>query len=111
MRILVAYGDEHRVYREVIASGIRLLRPENAVATCTQGELGSELERFDPQVVICDLPETAEPGDRLAWIELPLETLRPTKVRIGGRHRECTHLLLEGLLELIDEAHVLTSGK
>lgn len=111
-RVLVAYEDENRAYREVIAAGIAVLRPHVVVATCTPDELlGGELERFDPHVVICGRPSTVDPGDRLAWVEMPIEPGRPAKVRIGGRRRESTRLSLEGLLEIIDEAEELIRAK
>ena len=107
-RVLVAYEDVYRAYRGVIASGIAVLRPHVVVATCTPGELqGGELERFDPQVVVCGQPGTVDPGDSAAWVELPIDPGRPAKVRVGGHRREFTHLSLEGLLAIIDEAEEL----
>jgi hypothetical protein len=101
----VAFEDEYRAYREVIAAGIAVLRPSAVVATCTPDELlGGELERFDPQVVICDCPGFVDAGDRPAWVELHMEHERPAKVRVGEDRREFTRLSLEGLLEIIDEA-------
>lgn len=110
-RILVAHDDEYSAYREVIAAGVRVLRPHAVVATCTPHELGGELERFDPQVVVCGRPGIADPGDRPAWVELPTNPERPAKVRIGTRRRESPYLLLEGLLAVIDEAERLVWAK
>lgn len=106
-RVLVAHDDEYRTHREVIAAGIQVLRPRASVATCSLGELGREIERFDPQVVICGWPGAADPGDRPAWVQLPLVPGGSAKVRVGGRRRESPYLLLEGLLEIVDEAEKL----
>lgn len=107
-RVLVAYEDEYSAYRGVIAAGIAVLRPHVVVATCTPDELpGGKLERFDPQVVICGRPDSVDAGDRPAWVELSIEPERPAKVRVGGRRREFTHLSLEGLLAIVDEAEEL----
>ncbi len=106
-RVLVAHDDEYRAHREVIAAGIQMLRPHASVATCSLGKLGRELERFDPQVVICGWPSAADPGDRTAWVQLPLVPGGPAKVRVGGRRRESPYLLLEGLLAVVDEAEEL----
>ncbi len=103
----MAHDEEHRAHREVIAAGIQVLRPHTSVATCSLGELGRELGRFDPQVVICGRPGAADPGDRTAWVELPLVPEGPAKVRVGGRRRESPYLLLEGLLAVVDEAEQL----
>ena len=106
-RVLVVYDDEYRTHREVIAAGIQVLRPRASVTTCSLGELGRELGRFDPQVVVCGWPGAADPGDRPAWVQLPLAPGGPAKVRVGGHRRESPYLLLEGLLTVVDEAEEL----
>ncbi|HEV2093174.1 MAG TPA: hypothetical protein VGR18_08420 [Rubrobacter sp.] len=52
-RVLVAFGEEHRAYRGVIAAGIRILRPRAEVAVSTPAGLEGEIARFDPRVVVC----------------------------------------------------------
>jgi hypothetical protein len=110
MRVLVAFGDEHRAYREVIAAGIRILRPRADVATATPAEIDGEIGRFDPQVVVCGRAGIADPGDVPAWVELPVEPLRPGKIRVGARRRTSVNLELEGLLAIVDEAEELVGG-
>lgn len=110
-RVLVAHDDEHRAHREVIAAGIQMLRPLASVATCSFEELGQELERFEPQVVVCGRPGAADPGDRTAWVELPSVPGGTAKVRVGGRRRESPYLMLEGLLEVVDEAEELSRAQ
>lgn len=107
MRVLVAFGDEHRAYREVIAAGIRILRPQVEVATATPTEIEREIESFDPQVVVCGVPGNADPGDVPAWVELPVEPQRPARIRVGGSRRASVNLDLEGLLAVVDEAEEL----
>jgi hypothetical protein len=102
--ILVAFDDEHRAYRGVIAAGIQLLRPHTEVSSAGLAQLQREIERFDPQVVICSQPNSVDPGDRLAWIEIPLDPDHLAKVCIGGRRSESSHLLLEEVLAVVDEA-------
>ena len=101
MRVLVAFDDEHRAYREAIAAGIGLLRPHVEVSTCSPADLGAELGRFDPQVVVCGSPA---PADAAAWVGLPVEQGRPARIRVGGSRRESVNLDLEGLLAIVDEA-------
>jgi hypothetical protein len=111
-RVLVAYEDEYRAYREVIAAGIRLLRPRVEVVTCTPDELqGGGPELFDPQVVICGRPGIVGPGDVPAWVELPMEPELPAKIRVGGRRRTSVNLEIEGLLDVIDEAEKLIRAR
>jgi hypothetical protein len=102
-RILVAIEDSYHAYRETIAAGIRVLRPETEVKSITLEELEGELERFDPQVVICSGHKEVEPGTRLAWIELSVDPTMPTKISVGGRHFERTNPTVEELLEVIEE--------
>ena len=103
-RVLVAHEDEHRAYREAIAAGIGLLRPRAEIATCSPADLRAELGRFDPRVVVCGAPGYPDPGDVLAWVDLPEEPWRPARIRVGDGRRECVNLDLEGLLGVVDEA-------
>jgi hypothetical protein len=100
---LVAFEESHRTYRETIAAALRVLRPETEVKSTTLEELEGELERFDPEIVICSGHKEVEPGTRLAWIELPVDPFMPTKISVGGRHYERTNPTMEELLEVIEE--------
>jgi hypothetical protein len=101
---LVALEDEYRIYREVIAVGVRILRPRADVATSTPSELEEEIVRFDPQVVVCDAPSPADTGEGPAWVELALRPRRSAKVRVGARRQELPDPKLEDLLRIVDEA-------
>jgi hypothetical protein len=103
IRVLVALEESYRSYRETIAAALRILRPEAKVKSTTLEELEEELERFDPQVVICSGHKEIEPGTRLAWIELSVDPTVPTKISVGGRHFERTNPTVEELLEVIEE--------
>ena len=108
MRILVSFEPGYLAYQGAIAASIRILRPHAEVQTTTPDALGEEVERLDPELVICTRPNTVDPGGRLAWVELSLESTRPSKVCVGGRHSEPTNPTLEMLLEVIDEVEKLT---
>ncbi len=96
--------DEYRVYREMIAAGIGVLRPSTGVKTAGLDALERELARLDPQVVVCSRPETEEVEGRLVWVELPLDPIRPMKIcRRGGRLSESVDPTLEALLTVVDE--------
>ncbi len=107
MRVLVAFEDDYRAYREVIAAGIGVLRPRAEVRTANPDALEEELKRFKPHVVICDRPDAAAPNDVPAWIELPLDPLRPSRIHVGDRRWESTNPTLEVLLGVIDEVEEL----
>ncbi|MDQ5830554.1 MAG: hypothetical protein M3324_12015 [Actinomycetota bacterium] len=99
----MAMEDNYRAYREMISAALRILRPGTEVESTTLEALKEELERFDPQVVICEGHEDEEPDDRpAAWIELSFDPTLPTKISVGGRHLERTNPTMEELLEVID---------
>ena len=91
----------------MIAAAIGVLHPHAEAETTGLDDLGEELRRFDPQVVVCSHPNTVEPGGRLAWVELPLDPTRPTKICIGGRYSELSSPALEVLLGVIEETEKL----
>jgi hypothetical protein len=97
----VAFEDNYHAYRETIAAVLRILRPEAEVKSTTLEELEGELERFDPEVVICSGHKEVESGTRLVWIELPVDPTMPTKISVGGRDFERTNPTVEELLEVI----------
>ena len=99
----MALEDDYRAYRETIATGLRILRPDVEVESSALKVLNEELERFDPQVVICSSHEDVEPDDRPAWIELSLDPTQPTKIRVGGRSFARINPGVDALVEIIDE--------
>ena len=112
MRVLVAFDDEHHAYREIIAAGIGLLRPQVEVSTAAPADLGAALRRLDPQVVVCGVPGRSDPGGVPAWVELPPEVGRPARIRVGDfRRREVVGLSLEELLAIVDEAEELVGKR
>ncbi len=107
MRILVAFEDDYRTYREVLAASIRILRPHVEVGSASLEELADEIERLNPHLVVCSRPNTVDPGGRIAWVELSIESTRPSKACVGGRYRESANPTLEVLLAVIDEVEEL----
>ena len=103
IRVLVAFEDDYHVYRDTIGAVLRILRPETDVKSTTLEELEGELERFDPEVVICSGHKEVESCTRLAWIELSVDPTMSSKISVGGRHFERTNPTVEELLEVIDE--------
>ncbi|MDQ3637200.1 MAG: hypothetical protein M3426_04295 [Actinomycetota bacterium] len=107
---MVAFGDEYRAYRGVVAAGIRILRPRTDVATSTPTEIEVEIGRFDPQVVVCGAPGPADTGGSPAWVEMALHPGRSARVRVGARPWEVPYPTLGDLLRVVDEAEGL-AGK
>jgi hypothetical protein len=107
LRVLVAFEDDYRAYREVIAAGIRVLRPRAEVRITNSNAIQEEVKRFEPNVVICDRPEVADPNNVLGRIELSLDPLLPSKIRVGDRLWELTNPALDVLLGVLDEVEEL----
>ncbi|MDQ3910481.1 MAG: hypothetical protein M3305_01585 [Actinomycetota bacterium] len=109
----MAFEDVYRSYRGVLAAVIRVLRPHVKVESANLDELREEIERLDPQLVICTRPNQFNPGGTPAWVELSLDRHRPTKICLGGRYSERATLLgIEELLGILDDAEesVRTQG-
>jgi hypothetical protein len=110
MRILVSFEDEYRAYRDVIAAGIRILRPHTEVETTDPDALEAESARFEPEVVICGRSSAAGSKDGPAWIELSLDPLRPSNIRVGDRRWTSTNPTLEEMLGIIDDTLINARG-
>lgn len=105
IRVIVSYGESHRSYREVIAEAIRESLPgAESVTDCGLCVLWKEISRLDPHVVVCEEPNTAEPGRRPAWVELPVESESPARISIDGRVSEVPNPSFGELLAIVDRA-------
>lgn len=103
IRILVAFEDEYGSYRGVIAAAIKVLRPHVEVATAELEGLQQEVERFDPQLVVCSRPKTAIHSPTIAWIMLSTdEVTHPNEVWLGERRWEATEPAMEMLVSVVD---------
>ena len=91
----------------MVATGLRILRPDLEVESSGLEVLEEKLERFDPQVVICGGHEDVEAHHRPAWIDLPLNPTQPTKISVGGRSLERINPGVKALVEIIDELEQL----
>jgi hypothetical protein len=91
IRVLVALEDEYRAYREVIAAGIQILRPNVEVTTATLEELEAEVARLDPQVVISSHDKPASVRAEVSWAKEPIDSVPRSNTT------------LEALLAVIDE--------
>jgi hypothetical protein len=104
MRVLLSFEKNYRVYGQAMAAAIREFRPNVEVAVVEGDDLESEVERFDPQLVICSPPASENPvDDRLARIELSPEPDQPSRFRVGDRQWETTNPTLGEILPVVDE--------
>lgn len=108
MRILVAYEERHRAYRDTIAEVLGSLRPQAQVEVSPLCGLKEAVSRLDPHVVIANSPNVADPGGRPAWIQLPADTDASAGLCLGGEYTEVTNPGLDRLLEHVDQAEKLS---
>ena len=103
-RVLVAYGDEYRAYREAIARTIQCLRPSAQVTITRPEDLPAQVSRLNPRVVICASKAGGVPGRNTTWITVPTEAGAPGSISCGGSSREVGNISLTQLLAVLDEA-------
>jgi hypothetical protein len=104
MRILLSFEKEYRLYMEAMAAALREFRSDVEVALVNGEELETEVERFDPQLVITSPPVPDNPVDNgLARIELSPDPQQPSRFRIGERRWERTNPTLGEILPVVDE--------
>jgi hypothetical protein len=73
VRVLVAFEDARSVYRETIARALVELRTDLEVRPAPLAEMGRELWRFRPHVVVCSETDGGHPGGRGAWVQVPTD--------------------------------------
>lgn len=100
----MALGEDYRAYEDAITTALRVLRPQDEVETVRRDLLLGSLDPPEPDLVMCDLPDT---GWGNAWIELSTDPNMPTKVRLGTSTSEITNPDLEALLSLVEQADKL----
>src|SRR5687767_16002500 len=81
MRVLVAFEELYRTYRETIAASIRVLRPHLEVTTTGLHDLEGDVARRDTQVVISSQERPAHLRPGVTWIE------RSEERRVGKEGR------------------------
>jgi hypothetical protein len=108
MRVLVSFEEEYRLYMEAIAAAIRTFHSNVEVVSAESEELESEMERFDPQLIITSPPILDNPvDDVLARLELSPDPQQPSRFRIGERRWERTNPTLGEILPVVDETKKL----
>ena len=109
MRVLLAFEEEYRVYLEAIAKAIHAFRSHHEVALANTQELEAEVERFNPQLVICSSPIPSNPVDPqlIASIELSPEPEQASRFRVVEQRWESTNPTLGEILSVVDETNWL----
>ena len=107
-RVLVAFEDEYRSYRETIARALESLRPRAEVAVTSLDALEDEIKLTAPHLVICSQPGPPSAArTTVAWVELPNDPWRPASISMEGSCYRVSNLTLDDLLAAIDRTEEL----
>jgi hypothetical protein len=105
VRILLA--NEPRSYRETLAAAFRILKPNSVVFVADPDKLDGEVERLNPQLVICSRTTPTVEAQSLAWVELYPEYSSASVVSVGGERSTVAWIELADLLLVIDRTESL----
>jgi hypothetical protein len=103
MRVLIAFEDDYRIYREMIAAAIELERPRVEVVTAEVNELETQARSFEPHLIICSGPRIENPIDALGWIQLSPFPHQPSKIWIEDRYEEAVNPGIGGIVSVVEE--------
>jgi hypothetical protein len=102
MRVVLA--NEPAMYREVISTVLKDLRPRVEVFTAKPEDLNREFSRLLPQLVVCSrLTELVE-RNAAAWIELYPDGSSHTLVALGDKRATFADMDFDTLLAILDIA-------
>ena len=102
MRVLVAFGDEYRAYREAIARALQALRPSTQVTVAPLDAIPARVNDLEPHVVICAGGSDAVSIRNTTWVTVPTEAGVPSSISRGDYYREFGDLSLTELLTVLD---------
>jgi hypothetical protein len=106
--VLVAFEDARGVYGEAIARALGGLRTDLEVREAPLAEIGRELWRFDPHVVVCSQTDDGHPGGRGAWVQVPTDDEADADERLArmcleGERWDAEGPTLGEILDVVDE--------
>jgi hypothetical protein len=104
MRVLVAYENDKRIYRDAVTMGIQHARPHVEVTVVDLQTLEEGVARFAPHLVICSPSIQIDPvmSCRVAWVELSPHPERPSKICVEEQPRELLNPSFEELIAVVD---------
>ena len=103
IRILLAFEEDYRSYREVIAAAIRVLRPHVEVATTDPEGLEREVARLRPQLIVSSRPKTTVRSPTMAWIKVASDKpTQPSEVWLGQDRWETADPVMKTITQTVD---------
>jgi hypothetical protein len=102
-RIDVLIGNNLPLYREVLASTFRAMRPDLVVRSVGANELDALTREHRPLLVICSIVSSTITDCSLAWIALYPDDRDEALVSVRGMKRIIPNASITQLLEVVDE--------
>ena len=103
IRILLAFEEDYRSYRGVIAATIRVLRPHVEVSTTDPEGLEREVARLRPQLIVSSRPKTTVGSPTMAWIRVASDKpTQPSEVWLGQDRWETADPLMKTITQTVD---------
>ena len=103
IRILLAFEEDYRSYREVIAATIRVLRPHVEVSTTDPEGLEREVARLCPQLIVTSGPKATFLSPTMAWIKVASDKpTRPSEVWLGQDRWETVDPVMKTITQIVD---------
>jgi hypothetical protein len=103
MRVLIAFEDDYRIYREMIAAAIEMVRPRVEVLTTEVNKLETEATHFVPDLIICSVPRIVNHISARAWIQLSPDPQQWTRIWIEERYEEALDPGMGDIVSAVDE--------
>ena len=107
MRILLA--NEPRAYREVIAAAFQALRPNHEVISVSPDDLDAEVERLDPEFVLCSQLTPAVQQHPRSWVVLYPDGQTQAVICVDGQRTTAGDVEFDQLLAIIDQTEGLST--
>jgi hypothetical protein len=111
MRVLIAFEDDYRMYREMIAAAIKMMRPRAVVVSTEVNKLETEARLFVPDLIICSVPRIVNHISALAWIQLSPYPQQRTRIWIEERYEEALNPGMGDIVSAVDEVETLVGVK
>ena len=101
--ILLAFEEDYRSYRGVLAAAIRVLRPHVEVSTTDPEGLEREVARLRPQLIVSSRPKTTVRSPTMAWINVASDKpTQPSEIWLGQDRWETADPVMKTITQTVD---------
>ena len=110
-KVHLIVANELGFYRETLACAVRLARSNAVVTTVEPESLDAEIERLEPDLVVCTCATLAMRASPRNWVELYPGGGSLSVVCVDGKLSVTNEMDLEYLLRIFDEIETLSRAE